>query len=129
MISKISEGIKINVEVSYQKERSQPVCKEYLFAYKITIENYNSFAIRLLRCHWHVVDSSAKWQEMETEGIMGGGQPYIEAGNFKHYINWFGIASEIGKAYGYYIMENQFTKETFNVMIPQIDLIVPAKLN
>jgi len=128
MASQISQGIKINVEVFYQKELSKPEYGEYLFGYRITIENYNLFTIRLLRRHWHVVDSSAKWQEMESEGIMGT-QPYIEPDNFFQYMNSCTIASEIGKVYGFYIMENQFTKEVFKVIIPQFDLIVPAKLN
>ena len=39
MISKISEGIEVSVETFYQPDYSNPVSGEYMFAYRITIEN------------------------------------------------------------------------------------------
>ena len=42
MISEISEGITISVETYYQPEYSNPVNGEFMFAYRITIENNNT---------------------------------------------------------------------------------------
>ena len=41
MISKISEGVTISVETFYQPEYSNPITSEFMFAYRITIENNN----------------------------------------------------------------------------------------
>ena len=57
MISKISEGITISVETYYQPEYSNPVNSEFMFAYRITIENNNAFPVQLLRRHWYIYDS------------------------------------------------------------------------
>ena len=51
MTSKISGGVKITVETFYQPEYSNPVNSEFMFAYKVTIENNNAFPIKLLRRH------------------------------------------------------------------------------
>lgn len=129
MASQISQGIKIDVEVFYQEELSRVARNEYVFGYRITIENYNPFAIRVVQSHWHIVDSSGKWQEMVSEGIIKGIKPYIESDKFLQYMGSCTIDSEIGKIQGEYIVENQFTKETFKVIIPEFILIIPAKLN
>jgi len=49
MISKISEGVTISVETFYQPEYSNPLTSEFMFAYRITIENNNPFPVQLLR--------------------------------------------------------------------------------
>ena len=60
MVSKISEGVKVSVETFYQPEYSNPITSEYMFAYRITIENHNSFPVQLLRRHWYIFDSNAE---------------------------------------------------------------------
>ena len=47
MVSKISAGIEITVEVFYQSDYSNPLKGEFMFAYRITIENHNKFAVQL----------------------------------------------------------------------------------
>ena len=64
MISKISGGVKISVETFYQPEYSNPLNSEFMFAYKITIENNNDFPVKLLRRHWHIYDSDGSMREI-----------------------------------------------------------------
>ena len=52
MANKISEGMEVSVETFYQPDYSNPISGEYMFAYRITIENHNSFAVKLHRRHW-----------------------------------------------------------------------------
>ena len=54
MITKLSEGVQISVETFYQSDYSNPGNNEYMFAYRITIENHNSFSVKLDRRHWHI---------------------------------------------------------------------------
>src|ERR1051325_1260595 len=79
MISKISEGVTISVETFYQPEYSNPMNSEFMFAYRITIENNNPFPVQLLRRHWYIFDSNAEHREVEGEGVIGI-QPQINPG-------------------------------------------------
>ena len=128
MISKISEGVTISVETYYQPEYSNPVNGEYMFAYRITIENNNLFAVKLLRRHWHIYDSNGSLREVEGEGVVGV-QPQINPGESYQYVSGCNLRSEIGKMYGTYQMENMNSKKQFDVVIPSFEMCAPFKLN
>lgn len=128
MISKISEGITISVETYYQPDYSNPVNSEYMFAYRITIENNNSFTVKLLRRHWHIYDSNGSQREVEGEGVVGV-QPQINPGESYQYVSGCNLRSEIGKMYGTYLMENINSKKSFHAIIPAFDMCAPFKLN
>jgi len=125
---KISEGVKITVENAYQPEYSDPAQQEYLFAYKITIENNNSFPVQLLRRYWFIADSTGENREVEGEGVVGV-QPIINPGKSYQYISTCNLQSELGKMKGMYLLENLHNKKTFEVIIPEFQLQVPFKLN
>ena len=128
MISKISGGVKISVETFYQPEYSNPLNSEFMFAYKITIENNNDFPIRLLRRHWHIYDSDGSMREVEGEGVVGI-QPVIEPAASYQYISGCNLRSEMGKMHGTYLLENVNNKKTFDVSIPSFEMHVPFKMN
>ena len=71
MESKVTEGINIIVEQFYQPDYSNPVLNEFMFAYRITIENNNAFPVQLLRRHWFIHDSNTEQKEVEGEGVIG----------------------------------------------------------
>ncbi|MGF7232832.1 Co2+/Mg2+ efflux protein ApaG [Arachidicoccus sp.] len=128
MTFQISQGIKINVETFYQPDQSNALQQEHLFAYRITIENHNTFTVRLLSRHWYIFDSNGTRQEVEGEGVIGA-QPYIETEDSFQYVSGVNLASEMGRMHGEYTMENQATKQLFTVLIPAFDLMVPGKMN
>ena len=128
MISKISEGVEITVETFYQEGYSNPTNNEFMFAYRITIDNHNAFAIQLLRRHWSIYDSNGEHREVDGDGVIGE-QPILNKGEHFTYVSGCNLRTEMGRMQGYYTMENQNTKQTFNVPIPAFDLIVPSKLN
>ena len=128
MISKISEGITISVETYYQPDYSNPVNSEFMFAYRITIENNNPFPVKLLRRHWHIYDSNGSLREVEGEGVVGV-QPQINPADSYQYVSGCNLRSEIGKMHGTYLMENINTKKSFDVMIPAFEMCAPFKLN
>jgi ApaG protein len=125
---KITEGIKIIVETFYQPDYSNVGNSEYMFAYKITIENHNSFPVQLLRRHWHIYDSNGSVKEVEGEGVVGV-QPKINPGEFYQYISGCNLRTDIGKMQGTYLMTNLNTNDRFSVFIPSFNLVVPFKLN
>lgn len=128
MASKISEGIEVNVETFYQPDYSNPLSGEYMFAYRITIENTNSFPVKLHRRHWYIFDSNGQNREVEGEGVVGV-QPTLNPGERYQYVSGCNLRTEMGKMYGTYLMENVSNKKTFEVNIPSFDMVVPFKNN
>ena len=128
MVSKISEGVEISVEIFYQNDYSNPMNQDYMFAYRITVENHNSFAVKLLRRHWFIFDSNGEHREVEGEGVIGI-QPILKPTEIYKYVSGCNLKTEMGKMHGTYLMENQNNKETFYVNIPAFEMIVPFKNN
>ena len=128
MISKISEGITISVETYYQPDYSNPVNSEFMFAYRITIQNRGDFTIKLLRRHWYITDVNIEKSEVEGDGVVGV-QPVLEPGESHQYVSGCAIQSEFGKMYGTYLMERQIDGKIFEVKIPEFQLIAPFRLN
>ncbi len=128
MTSKISEGIEVSIETFFQKDYSNPLQNEYMFAYRITIENHNSFPVKLLRRYWEIFDSNSEHREVEGEGVVGV-QPLIMPGKKYQYVSGCHLKSELGKMQGYYTMENVATKDLIQVNIPAFKMIAPVKLN
>jgi ApaG protein len=128
MVSKISEGVTVSVETFFQPEYSNPANNEYMFTYRITLENNNAFPVQLLRRHWYIFDSNAEHREVEGEGVIGV-QPIIHPGERYQYVSGCDLRSEMGKMHGMYFMENTHNKQTFLINIPAFEMIVPSKLN
>ena len=128
MTSKISEGIELSIETFFQKDYSNPLQNEYMFAYRITIENHNSYPVKLLRRFWEIFDSNSEHREVEGEGVVGV-QPLIMPGKQYQYVSGCHLKSEMGKMQGFYTMQNVETKELIRVNIPAFKMIAPVKLN
>ena len=128
MISKVSRGVKVSVETYYQPEYSNALNSEFMFAYKITIENNNDFPIKLLSRHWYIYDSNGSTREVQGEGVVGI-QPVIPPANSYQYISGCNLRSEIGKMNGNYLFENVNNKKIFDVSIPSFEMLAPFKMN
>lgn len=128
MVSKITEGIKVIVEQFYQPDYSNPVQQEFMFAYRVTIENNNSFPVQLLRRHWFIQDSNTEQREVEGEGVIGV-QPVIAPQSQYQYISGCNLKSEIGQMFGTYLMVNIHSREQFSVKIPVFQMEAPFKRN
>ena len=128
MISMVSGGVQVTVETYYQPEYSNPISNEFMFAYRITIENRNEFAVKLISRHWNIFDSNGDFREVQGEGVVGV-QPLISPGEAYQYISGCNLKTEMGRMHGEYLMENILTHRTFNVSIPAFEMQAPLKLN
>ena len=128
MQNKITEGVRISVEVFYQPDYSQPTCGDYMFAYRITITNESDYAVKLLSRKWTIVDANGISREVAGDGVVGQ-QPVIESGESHQYVSGSQIKTEIGKMYGTYLMQRTFDDSKFTVHIPEFQLVAPYKLN
>lgn len=128
MSSKTTGGIKVTVEAYYQPDYSKPAADDYTFAYRITLENYNSFPVQLLRRHWLIFDSTAELREVAGDGVAGS-QPMIYPGESYQYVSGCNLTSDMGKMEGDYLMENTHSKRNFKIHIPSFEMVAPFKLN
>ncbi len=128
MNSAITAGVEITVETFYQPEYSNPVLHEFMFAYRITIENHNPFTVQLLNRHWHIFDSVGEYREVEGEGVIGQ-QPVLMQGENFQYVSGCQLRSEMGTMHGVYEMANLSNHKSFTVDIPRFQLISPIKEN
>lgn len=128
MVQQITEGISITVESFYNNEQSNPLLGEYTFAYKVSIDNFSNFPIRLLRRHWFIFDSNGTYREVEGEGVVGQ-QPVLEPGESFQYVSGASIRTDMGKMRGSYQMENMLNKKLLRIEIPEFELVAPYKMN
>lgn len=128
MVSKISEGVNVSVETFYQAEFSSVANSAFMFAYRVTIENKNSFPVKLLSRHWIIFDSNGVTKEVEGEGVIGV-QPVINPTEKYQYISGCNLNTDIGKMKGSYLFENILNKRTFSAVIPSFEMYAPFKLN
>lgn len=128
MATETTYGVKISVESYYQSEYSKPLENEFLFAYRVSIENHSEYTIQLLRRHWHIIDSNGSKREVEGEGVVGK-QPILEPGETYQYVSGCHLKSAIGKMYGTYQIQKRIDGKIFAVKIPAFKLIAPFKQN
>ncbi|MER3499710.1 MAG: Co2+/Mg2+ efflux protein ApaG [Chitinophagaceae bacterium] len=128
MASLISEGIQVSVETYYQPDYSNPLQSEFMFAYRISIQNHNAFPVKLHRRRWLIFDSNGSYREVEGEGVVGK-QPILQPGEKYQYVSGCNLRTEMGKMLGTYQMENLETQQLFTVDIPSFEMIVPFKGN
>lgn len=128
MVSKISSGVKISVETFYQPEYSNPQNEEFMFAYRVTIENNNPFPVKLISRHWHIFDSIGTIREVQGEGVVGV-QPTVKPGDKYQYISGCNLNSEIGRMHGTYLFINAHNQKEFIVQIPAFEMFAPSKMN
>ncbi|MBK7311675.1 MAG: Co2+/Mg2+ efflux protein ApaG [Sphingobacteriaceae bacterium] len=129
MTIKIStENIEISVRASYLSEHSIPRENHFFFVYFITIENKGNYAVQLLSRHWDIFDSNGEKREVEGEGVIGE-TPVLEPGETYEYNSGCNLLTDMGYMKGYYNMKRLMDDTLFKAIIPQFDLIVPAKLN
>mgnify|MGYP001187244539 FL=1 len=99
MITQVTSGVKVSVEVFYRPDQSNPDENQHIFAYRITITNNGEYSIRLSRRNWFIIDSNATNRQVEGEGVIGE-KPIIGTGEAYQYISGCNLESEIGKMYG-----------------------------
>ncbi len=128
MVNTVTEGVKVSVETLYQQEYSNPANEHFMFAYKITIENMTDYAVQLMRRRWDIFDSNGTKREVEGEGVVGL-QPVIEPGYSHEYVSGCNLKTEMGSMKGEYQMLRLLDNRTFDVNIPEFQLVAPYKLN
>lgn len=128
MVTKITQGIKISVDVHYIEEFSNPLKNHFLFSYHIRIENESEYTYQLLKRKWIIFDSNGEHKIVEGEGVVGE-QPVLEPGKSFEYESSCNLHTDFGTMKGCYTMKRLVDGATLSVLIPEFQLVTPQKLN
>jgi len=122
MVTAITEGVQVSVEVTYQAEFSSPHQHHYVFTYKVTIENKSPYTIQLLKRKWEIFDAAEDLKIVEGDGVVGQ-QPILEKGESHSYVSGCNLKSGLGKMKGVYSMKRLFGGKSIEVEVPEFQMI------
>jgi ApaG protein len=124
--SKTTRGIRVTVRSFYLADQSKPDEGQFVWAYRVKIENTGHETVQLLRRTWHITDANGRTQRVHGPGVIGQ-QPVIEPGESFEYTS--GTPLETGSGYmtGAYHMVVSDSAEKFDVEIPMFSLDSPHK--
>ena len=71
LLTKTTSGVRITVHPRFEENLSFATEDSFVFSYHITLENQNSFPVKLLRRHWFIFDSVGVNREVEGAGVVG----------------------------------------------------------
>ncbi len=128
MVTEVTNGVKVTVEVEYQPQYSSPSQHHYVFTYQVTIENNSAKTLQLTRRQWVINDAGFPIRKVEGEGVVGR-QPILEPGQKHQYMSGCNLRSGIGKMQGAYTMEQLMDGQAITIQIPSFNMIVPFKNN
>lgn len=123
-----NQGFNIKVETTYIPTYEIQKPFQYFFAYQITIKNNSKQASQLVSRFWEITDSIGHQEVVNGLGVVGL-QPIIEVGESFTYTSGCPLISTMGKMKGYYTFLNLTDQSTFNVEIPEFELIANFVLN
>lgn len=118
-----TRDIRVSVEPIYLEEQSQPDDGQYVWAYRVRIENAGAQIVTLRHRYWKITDAQGRVQEVRGAGVVGE-QPEIGPGEVFEYTSGTPLTTPSGIMAGTYEMENA-EGELFDVSIPAFSLDSP----
>jgi ApaG protein len=119
----VTRGIAVSVEPTYLEADSLPSNSQYLWAYRVIIENQGRDTVQLLSRHWMITNARGELTEVKGPGVIGK-QPFLKPGESHAYTSGTPLNTPSGMMGGSYEMESD-SGERFNVEIPTFSLDSP----
>jgi ApaG protein len=119
----ITRGIAVSVEPSYLASHSSPAHAQYVWAYRVTIENRGTETLQLLSRHWMITNAHGEFSEVKGPGVIGQ-QPILRPGESHTYTSGTQLNTPSGMMGGSYQMETA-AGEQFDIEIPTFSLHLP----
>ena len=123
----LATSIRVEAQVVYLAQQSDPDEHRYVFAYTIRISNTGEQTAQLLTRHWLITDADGNKQEVHGDGVIGE-QPHIKPGKTHTYSSGAVIETPVGTMEGRYGMVGEAGTH-FDASIPVFGLAVPGVLN
>ena len=127
MSSAVTDGIRVEVQSTFQPERSEPDRRRWLFAYRVRIANEGDATAQLLSRHWIITDAEGNREEVIGDGVVGH-QPRLEPGEQFEYTSFCVLKTPHGSMHGSYRMVRD-DGTTFGARIAPFPLLVPGAAN
>ena len=118
-----TRSLTVTVEPTFLEEQSSPSENQFVWAYKVRIENHGEQTVQLLRRHWRITDALGRVHEVKGPGVVGE-QPVLRPGDSFEYTSGTPLTTPSGIMAGSYQMEND-TGEHFDITIPAFSLDSP----
>ncbi len=119
-----TRGIRVSVRAFFLEDQSRPEAGQYVWAYKVTIENQGRETVQLVRRTWHITDARGRTQHVHGAGVVGE-QPTLEPGESFEYTSGTPLGTPSGFMTGLYHMVVSDSGEAFDVAIPTFSLDSP----
>jgi ApaG protein len=121
----ITRGIAVSVEPAYLEANSSPGNSQYVWAYRVTIENQGHETVQLLSRHWMITNARGELNEVKGPGVVGE-QPVLKPGESYQYTSGAPLNTPWGMMGGSYQMESE-SGERFDIEIPTFSLDSPGR--
>jgi ApaG protein len=121
--SQTTRSLTVTVEPTFLEEQSSPSDNQYVWAYRVRIENHGEQTVQLLRRHWRITDALGRVHEVKGPGVVGE-QPVLRPGDSYEYTSGTPLTTPSGIMAGSYQMEND-DGEHFDIAIPAFSLDSP----
>lgn len=119
----LTRGMAVSVETTYLEANSSPGDSQYLWAYRVTIENHGRETVQLRSRHWMITNARGEYTEVKGPGVVGE-QPFLNPGESYAYTSGVSLKTPSGMMGGSYQMESD-SGERFDIEIPTFSLDSP----
>ena len=123
MYSAVTREIRVQVEPIYLDDQSEPDDAQYVWAYRVQIENEGTETVQLLTRYWHITDGIGRVQEVRGAGVIGE-QPVLNPGDSYEYTSGTPLPTPSGILKGSYQMSTP-SGEKFDIEVPAFSLDCP----
>lgn len=123
MYSAVTREIRVQVEPIYLDDQSEPDDAQYVWAYRVQIENEGAETVQLLTRYWHITDGMGRVQEVRGAGVVGE-QPVLSPGESYEYTSGTPLPTPSGIMKGSYQMSTP-SGEKFDIEVPAFSLDCP----
>jgi ApaG protein len=125
LFHRITKGIRITARPLWLPDESDPPAGQFVFGYRIRIENTGAQPVQLITRRWLIHDDVEGDSVVEGEGVVGQ-QPHLAPGEVHEYASYCVLKSPTGWMEGsYHFVRADGT--TVDAAIPRFFLITPGR--
>ena len=124
MFHATTRAIRVTVNPQYLPDQSEPNKSQFVWAYKVRIENTGDIAVQLRSRHWKITDGLGRSQEVKGPGVVGE-TPRLRPGEMFEYTSGTSLSTPSGFMGGTYQMVSE-SGENFDIEIPTFSLDTPG---
>lgn len=120
----ITNGIRITVYPFYEGIHKVDEENNYIFSYRVVIQNQNEEQVQLISRHWEIMDMAGAKRIVRGPGVIGQ-QPILNKTEQFEYQSFCPLTTPVGSMKGTYKMLNLDTQEAFQVTVPPFKMVAP----